>query len=188
MEISQFVKLEEIDPVFFETSYFVVPEPGAEKSYSLLVTALRRAGYVGIASVAMHRREHMIVVRPGKHGLLAHTLFYADEVRSSEEVRADPTLVAPRELEMAGLLVDALAGEFDPSKYQDTYRQNLNALIEGKLGSAGDAPREERPRGAPVIDMMQALQQSLDKLKKPVQTEKKSKGKATHRPTAKEAG
>src|SRR5207248_1932281 len=92
MEIIRSVRLSEIDTVFFETSYYVVPDRGGEKAYAILFGALHATGHVALARVGMYGREHVVIVRPGKHGMLAHTMFYTDEIRSENEFRSDVQL------------------------------------------------------------------------------------------------
>ena len=181
MDISEFVKLEEIDPLYFEASYYVTPEPGGEKPYALLFAALRQSAYVGIASIAMHRREHTVILRPGDRGLILHTMFYQDEVRSAQEFIAEPDANA-KELQMAGMLIDAMAGRFDPGKFKDPYREKLQALIDSRLENAPPEAQPAAERQTPVVDIMEALKQSLSKLKKPIaaaQTSKKASKKAS---------
>ena len=101
MEIVRSVKLSEIDPVFFETSYYVVPNRGGEKAYAILFKALRETGHVALARVGMYGREHVVIVRPGQHGILAHTMFYTDEIRFENEFRTDVQSVGPKEFELA---------------------------------------------------------------------------------------
>ena len=177
MQIAEFVRLEEIDPVYLETSYYIVPEDAAEKSYALLFAALRKTGLVALAQFAMHSREHVVMIRPGRRGLLAHTMFYASEVRAEEEFRADPALVVPKELQLAEALVGSLTSPFEPDKYRDTYKEKLEALIAGKV--AGKAP-EDRPvprKSAPVFDIAEALRKSLENVEKT----RKPAAKATRR-------
>src|ERR1700688_1341297 len=119
----EFVPQAEVDPVYLDATYYVVPERAGEKPYTLLYEALRRSGYVSIAQLTMHSREHLVLLRPGRFGLLLHTLFYSDEFRTDTE------WVAPQELELARLLVESLAARFEPAKYKDSYRENLRALI-----------------------------------------------------------
>ena len=119
----------EVDPVYLDASYYVVPEAAAEKAYTLLYEALRRSSYAALAQWTCHNREHLVLLRPGRCGLLLHTLFYADEVRARDEFRTEVEWVAPREVELAGLLVEALAARFEPGKYKDTYRENLQLGI-----------------------------------------------------------
>src|SRR4051794_16762664 len=101
MDIEEFVPLDEIDPIFFEASYYVIPEEVGEKAYSLLYEALRRTRMAAIAQVAMHSREHVVVIRSSVGGLVVHTMFYVDEVHADEEYRADVALVSKDELTLA---------------------------------------------------------------------------------------
>src|SRR5271157_1468568 len=133
MEILEFVKSSEVDPVYFESSYYMAPDEAGERPYALLYEALERTGYTGVAKITMHNREHIALFRPGPTGLMMHTMYYADEVRSVEEFRTDKTLVKEKELDLATMLIESLAAEFQPGKYRDTYRDNLRALIDAKI-------------------------------------------------------
>lgn len=167
MEILEFVKTTEVDPVFYESSYYLAPDEAGEKPYSLFFTALQQSGFVGLAKLTMHNREHIVILRPGKFGLLMHTMYYADEVRRTEEFRTDTSLVKDKEMALAMTLINTLAADFDPEKYKDTYRDNVRAMIEAKVkGEEVVAPAAPAP--AKVVDILTALQQSLDRLKKPV--------------------
>lgn len=166
MEIVEFVKTGEVDPIYFETSYFLAPDEAGEKPYALLFEALRSTGYVAVARLAMHNREHIVILRPGKHGVVLHTMYYNNEIRKVEEFRTDTTLVNPKERELAHLLIESLAAEFDPSKYQDNYRSNLLALIDAKK-SGHEVVETPAPHEAKVIDILEALKQSLAVAKKP---------------------
>ena len=166
MEILEFVKTGEVDPVYFESSYYMAPDAAGEKPYALLFDTLKRTGYVGIAKVAMHNREHIVIFRPGAHGLLMHTMYYSHEIRKVEEFRTDVSLVRDKEVELAQMLVESLAAPFEPEKYTDTFRDNLQKLIEAKVqGQEIVAPPTPEP--AKVIDIMEALRQSLNIAKKP---------------------
>src|ERR1700738_4735444 len=132
MEILEFVKSAEVDPIYFEASYYMAPDAAGEKPYALLFDTLRRTGYVGIAKVAMHNREHIVIFRPGDHGILMHTMYYSHEIRKMEEFRTDTSLVKDKEVELAQMLVESLAASFDPGKYKDMYRQNLQAMIDAQ--------------------------------------------------------
>jgi DNA end-binding protein Ku len=114
MEILEFVKAEQVDPVYLESSYYVAPDEGGEKPYALLFQALRESKYYAVAKVAMHSREHIIVLRPGAKGILSHTMFYQDEIRQVEEFRTDTSLVKDKELEMAKMLISTLEADFEP--------------------------------------------------------------------------
>lgn len=136
LAIAEFVKLEEIDPLFFDASFYAAPDRGGEKPYALLYRALAETGYAAVGSLAMHGREHATVIRPGRRGLILHTLFYANEVRADEEYAADTALVSAKELDLAKLFVRALAAKFEPAKLKDTFEERLHALIHTRAGEA----------------------------------------------------
>lgn len=181
MEILEFVKLDEVDPVYFETSYYLRPEKAGEKAYALLYRALQLSGLVAVARFAMHNREHIVILRPGKKGLICHTMFYASEVRSEEEYGADTSGLKEKELKLAQTLIDSLAARFEPEKYHDTYREQLEAMIQAKVHAKAEG---KAPAAAPaaakarVVDIAEALQKSLAALKKPPATEKRPPAKA----------
>src|SRR5499425_208086 len=127
MEVLEFVQSSEVDPIFFESSYYLAPDEAGEKPYALLFEALRKTGCVGVAKIAMHNREHIVILRPGPHGILLHTMYYRDEIRQVEEFRTDRSLVKEKELDLAMTLVKSLEAEFEPEKYKDDYRENLKA-------------------------------------------------------------
>lgn len=167
MRIIEFVRMDEIDPVYLETSYYVAPDQAGQKAYALLFEALRRSGYVALAEFAMHRREHVVVIRPGGRGLLLHTLYYETEVRKDEGIAADTSLVTDRELKLAGMLVQSLAGPFEPAKFRDKYIEKVQQLIASKVAGEQGAPEAvpERPP-AEVVDILSALRKSLDQTAK----------------------
>jgi DNA end-binding protein Ku len=169
MEILEFVKAADIDPIYYDASYFMVPEDAGKKAYELLFQTMQKSGYSAIAKVAMHQREYTVVIRPHSNGLTLHTMFYPEEVREIPEFGKDTKVqIRPQEVALAEKLVEGLAGEFDPGKYHDEYQTQLGKMIEAKkegLEVQGSAPKKL----APVIDLMQALQQSLGQIpqKKP---------------------
>jgi len=166
MEILEFVKADQVDPIYLESSYYVAPDEGGEKPYALLFQALRESKYYALAKVAMHNREHIIVLRPGAKGILSHTMYFQDEIRQVEEFRTDTSLVKDKELEMAKMLIASLEADFEPQKYHDEYRLNLQRMIEAKIEGKKivAAPTEHV---APVIDIMEALKRSLAEKRKP---------------------
>jgi len=168
MEILEFVKADQVDPIYLESSYYVAPDEGGEKPYALLFQALRESKYYALAKVAMHNREHIIVLRPGPKGILSHTMYFQDEIRQVEEFRTDTSLVKDKELEMAKMLISSLEADFEPQKYHDEYRLNLEKMIEAKIEGKKvvEAPSEHV---APVIDIMEALKRSLAEKRKPAQ-------------------
>ena len=168
MEILEFVKTDEVDPVYMESSYYLAPDEAGEKPYALLFEGLKRTGYVALAKIAMHNREHIVIIRPGANGMILHTMYYADEVRKIEEFRTDTTLIKDKELDLARTLIESLAAPFEPEKYKDAYRENLMTLIKAKVEGRElvEAPTAEKL--APVVDIMEALKMSLAQAKKPV--------------------
>jgi DNA end-binding protein Ku len=167
MEILEFVKAEEVDSVYLDSSFYVQPEDAGEKPYTLLFEALKQAGYYGIAKVCMHNREHVVVLRPGKHGLLLHTMYYKDEVRALDEFRTNPDSLKPVELTTAKSLIEALAASFEPDKYKDSYRETLRSMIDAKVQGQEVVAAPVAQDLAPVVDIMEALKASLSALKKP---------------------
>ncbi len=130
----------------------------------------RRLGWLHLARFAMHTREHVVVLRPGKKGILAHTMFFASEVRADEEFRADTNTVAPKELELAQTLIGSLAAPFQPEKYRDSYRERLESIIANKVQGQPAARTEVAAQTVPVVDIADALRRSLANLKKPPAT------------------
>jgi DNA end-binding protein Ku len=164
MDIVQFVKSEEVDPIYFEKSYYVAPEETNAKPYSLFLTALTDTGYDAIAKVAMHNREHVVLLRPSDGGLLLHTLFYPDELHAANKAQAHKAHFSEKELELAKSLVSHLSAPFQPEEFKDTYRENVERLIsEKQAGKKITTVKQQRK--APVIDLMEALKRSLQSSK-----------------------
>jgi DNA end-binding protein Ku len=115
----------------------------------------------------MHRREHVTLIRSGRYGLIAHTMFYATEVRADEEYRADTSLLKPKEIELADTLVTSLTAAFEPEKFHDSYKQKLEALIAAKVAGKATATGIPARKLAPVVDIMEALKASLSSVRKP---------------------
>jgi DNA end-binding protein Ku len=168
MEVLEFVQSAEVDPIFFESSYYLAPDEAGEKPYALLFEALNKTGCVGVAKIAMHNREHIVILRPGPHGILLHTMYYRDEIRQVEEFRTDRSLVKEKELELAMTLVQSLQASFEPEKYKDEYRENLKAMIQAKVEGKEVVETAPAVHKAPVIDILEALKMSLAQAKKPV--------------------
>jgi DNA end-binding protein Ku len=188
MEILEFVKAGEVDPVYLDSSYYMAPDEGGEKPYALLFAALKKTGYYGVAKVAMHNREHIVILRPGQHGMLLHTMYFADEVRKTDEFRTDTENIREKELALALNLVEALASDFEPQKYSDNYRDNLRKMIQAKIegNSVVETPETHI---APVIDIMEALKKSLEMRKPPaIAEESVEHPKQRRRPATRKAG
>lgn len=184
MEIVRSVRLSEIDPVFFETSYYVVPDRGGVKAYAILFEALRNTQHVALARVGMYGREHVVIVRPGEHGILAHTMFYVDEIRFENEFRANVQGVGPKELELARTFLEAIEAPFAPEEFKDVYREELQAMIAKKMSETGAAPTAQTPVAAgPVVDILEALKKSIAMARKPpaqeTQPTRKTPGRVT---------
>jgi DNA end-binding protein Ku len=162
MEIVAFVKAEQIDPIYFASSYFALPENDSEKAYAWLLKALEDKNRVAIATVTMHQREYTVFIRPREHGLTVHTMFFDNEIRRVEGYgKIDENIhLKPQEIKLAEQLVETLSEDFEPSKYHDTFQQNLKALIESKQ-KGRTFVEEPKPGRAPVIDMMEALKRSV---------------------------
>jgi len=181
MEIVRSVLLSEIDPVFFETSYYVVPDRGGEKPYAILFEALRQTQHVALARVGMYGREHVVIVRPGEHGILAHTMFYVDEIRFESEFHTNPDAVGPKELQLAKTFLEAIEAPFAPEEFKDVYREELQAKIAQKVSAAGAVPVvPTRPAAEPAVDILEALKKSITMARKPPArvTEMKSKSQS----------
>lgn len=161
MEILAFVKESEIDPLFFDSSYFVVPEQEGRKAYQLLLKTLEAAKRVGIAKVAMHQREYTVFVRPYDRGLTLHTMYFANEIREAPGYgKTEQITLKPQEVKLAEQLVEDLSEPFRLGKYHDEFQDRLKALVEAKQKGREVAAAPE-PHRAPVIDMMAALKKSL---------------------------
>jgi DNA end-binding protein Ku len=165
IEIEDFVDLSQIDPIFYESTYYLVPDRGAAKPYALLVEAMRRTNRVGIARFVLRTKQYLAAVRPMGRALAISTMLYADEVVSQEDLEGLPDAKSKpgeRELKMAEQLIGSLAADFDIGKYKDDYREQVLALLERKAEGeeiVAEAPAEE-PRGK-VVNLMDALQKSL---------------------------
>ena len=172
MEILEFVKTSEVDPVYFESSYYMIPDEAGRRPYALLTKALEESEYVAIAKLTMHNREYTVFLRPHKGGMMLHTMYYAEEVREVESFGAPDVEIKEAEIKVAHQLIEALAGEWEPEKYHDTFQDNLKKLIETKL-EGGEIQAVEQPKKlAPVVDLMAALKESLAQTKKPSASEK----------------
>lgn len=167
MEVLEFVKSNEVDPIFFDASYYLAPDEAGEKPYALLFEALRQSECVGVAKIAMHNREHIVILRPGARGITLHTMYYVDEIRQVEEFRTDTSAVKEKELELARLLIESLLAPFEPDKYKDEYRENLKAMIQAKVEGKQVVETAMPAYKAPVVDILEALKLSLAEAKKP---------------------
>ena len=161
MEILEFVKASDVDPVYFESSYYMMPEEAGRRPYALLTKALEESEYVAIAKLTMHNREYTVFVRPHKHGLMLHTMYYKEEVREVEGFGAPDVELKDAEVKVAHQLIEALAADWDPEKFHDSFQDNLKNLIQTKLEGGKIVEIEKPKKLAPVVDLMSALKQSL---------------------------
>jgi DNA end-binding protein Ku len=168
MEILEFVKLAEMDPVYFDSSYYLLPEDAGIKAYKLLMAAMEESGYGAIAKLTMHQREHIVIIRPGSKGMTLHTMFYSNEIRAVESVPTDKVEVKDQEKKLAEQLIESLAAPFDPQKYRDQYSENLRTMIAAKL-KGQEVTEVAQPHLAPVIDLMEALKKSLAQKQAPTE-------------------
>jgi DNA end-binding protein Ku len=163
MEILEFVKQDEIDPVYFESSYYLAPEEAGQKPYALLSRAMEETGYVAVAKLSMHNREYTVFLRPYEHGLMLHTMYYQDEIREAPAAidKDSHEKLKEGEVKVAHQLIEALAAEWDPTKYRDTFEENVKTLIKARM-EGGEVTSVEKPKKpAAPTDLMAALRQSL---------------------------
>jgi len=172
VDISDFVKIEEVDPIYFDKAYYLAPEEAGVKAFALLRQALQQTGRAAVAKVAIRDKENLCLVRPYQDVLSMETMFYANEIRSTEVVAADGVKVSPKELQMAVSLIENLSDSFDAERYQDEYQAALKQVIDAKVEGA-PLPEAPAERGAKVVDLMEALRASIEQTKK--------KGGATQR-------
>ena len=169
LEITEFVDLGQIDPVFFEKAYYLGPAPGGGKTYRLLAQAMKKQNKVAVARWISGHREHLVILRPFEEGLILHTMYYADEVRDFSAIDVEGGEVRDKEVALAEMLIDELTEQrFDPMAYKDTYRERVMDKIRAK--SAGQVIVSEpasAETSAEVVDIMEALRRSLEGSVKP---------------------
>ncbi|HEV2964849.1 MAG TPA: Ku protein [Candidatus Angelobacter sp.] len=161
MEILEFVKYEEIDPIYFESSYYLMPEEAGKKPYALLTRALEETEHVAIAKLAMHNREYTVFLRPYNGGLMLHTMYYQDEIRTVPDFGKNQVNLKDAEVKVAYQLIEALSAEWEPAKYYDTFENNIKKLIKARLEGKEVVAVEKPRKAAPPVDLMAALKQSL---------------------------
>jgi DNA end-binding protein Ku len=164
VEITEFVALDQIDPVFFEKGYYLGPAPGGGKTYKLLSMAMKKESKVALARWVSSNREHLVIIRPFEDGLILHTMYYADEVRDFEQIDLEDSQIKDKEIKLAEMLIEELTvDKFDPLSYKDEYRNRLLDRIKDKSkGKAIVSEEREEEKGAEVIDIMEALRRSLE--------------------------
>ena len=191
VDIEDFVDLDEIDPVYYDHPYYLVPDKGATKAYGLLLGAMKQANKVAIARVVLRSKEQLVAIRPSGDVLMMETMLFHDEVVPSHDIEDLPDgkdlKATDRELKMAQQLIDSLSSEFDPSSYQDQYREKVLELIEKKASGQEIAVQPEAPEPAKVPDLMAALEASLAAVKDDGAGKKKASPKGGKKEKAKAA-
>ena len=189
IEIEEFVDLSDIDALYWESSYYLVPDRGAAKPYALLQRAMGDAGRVAIGRVALRSKEYLAAIRPVAGGaLVLSTMLYADEVVRPESLDGLPgedVELAPRELAIAGQLIESLATAFEPERHRDAYRERLLELIRAKAEGEQVVVQPAQPEAAPVADLMAALEESLAAARR--RAEKAPASKPASKPRARRA-
>ena len=165
IEISEFVPLVKVDPVYFEKSYYLGPDKGGEKAYRLLSDAMTQAGKVALAKFVLRGKENLVLIRSAQNGLMLHTMYFADEVRNFDEIsKGESAKISGAETNLALRLIDELSSEeFKPEQYEDEYRQRVLNLVNTKAEGKEITVAEPQVHRAQVIDLMEALKESLGK-------------------------
>ena len=164
IDLSAFVKDEQIDAVYFEKSYYLEPEETGAKPFALLMRALKDKGLTAVAKIAIRNKERLCALRPYNGMLMLETLFYPDEIRVEKEAGQPAVKVSDKELQMAFSLIELMTGDFEPQSYHDEYRQALTDIIQAKLSGGEIVEAPAAPRGK-VVDLMAALKASVEAAK-----------------------
>jgi len=165
IDIQEFVPLADVDPVYFQDTHYLGPDKGGDKAYQLLAEAMRDTGMVALAQHVSRGKERLVLIRPFADGLALHTLYYADEVRAFDEVERGPkATVKAAETNLARKLIEQLAADgFTPQQYHDHWRERLQEAVDQKIAGEEVAVPAVQPAQAKVIDLMEALKQSLSR-------------------------
>jgi len=178
IEISEFVPLAKVDPLYFERSYYLGPDKGGEKAYRLLADTMTQVGKVALAKFVLRGKENLVIVRSAQNGLLMHTMYFANEVRSFDEIpKGESAKITGAETSLAVRLIDELSNEeFQPEKYEDEYAERVLNLVSKKAEGKEITLAQPQPQRGQVIDLMAALKGSLGKAreKKPAVSAKSS--------------
>jgi DNA end-binding protein Ku len=190
IEIAEFVPLAKVDPVYFERSYYLGPDKGGEKAYRLLADTMTQVGKVALAKFVLRGKENLVIVRSAQNGLLMHTMYFADEVRSFDEIpKGESAKITPAETGLAVRLIEELSSEeFAPEKYEDEYAQRVMDLVNKKAEGQEITLAQPQPARGQVIDLMAALKGSLGKAKEkkpPVSAKPAGQEKVRKRASAK---
>jgi DNA end-binding protein Ku len=185
IEIEEFVPIDKVDPVYFEKSQYLGPDKGGHKAYRLLLEAMTESGRVAVGRYSTRGRQQLVLVRPGRGGLVLHGLFYADEVRGFADIEIDEEIhLKENELDLAKQLIEQLSHEvFDPRKYEDEYRQAVLEAVDRKVAGEDVVVMPKTEQREKIIDLVAALKQSLAEKRgaepeaKPARKPAKGKGK-----------
>jgi len=184
-DITEFVPIESIDPVYFDKAYYLGPDKGGSKAYWLLAEAMKTTGRVALAKYAARGKQYLVMLRPVEGGLVMQQLLYADEVRSISEVGVEPESVKDAELKLAKMLVDQSASDaFHPEAYEDEVKKRIQEQLKRKIETGEEISAAPRPKSGEVIDLMDALRKSLAKTSSP---SRKGNGGTAERKPAKRA-
>ncbi|HEX5815628.1 MAG TPA: Ku protein, partial [Methylomirabilota bacterium] len=175
IDIAEFVPLAKVDPIYFEKTYYLGADKGGEKPYRLLADAMEKSGQVALATFVMRGKESLVLIRAAQGGLMLHTMYFADEVRAFSEVdKGESARIKEGELDLAIKLIDGLAVEdFDPARYKDAYRERVMELLNRKAEGQELTPAPPAAKRRQVIDLMEALKESLATRKPPARVGKK---------------
>jgi DNA end-binding protein Ku len=175
IDIAEFVPLAKVDPIYFEKTYYLGADKGGEKPYRLLADAMEKSGQVALATFVMRGKESLVLIRAAQGGLMLHTMYFADEVRTFSEVdKGESARIKEGELDLAIKLIDGLAVEdFDPARYEDAYRERVMELLNRKAEGQELTPAPPAAKRRQVIDLMEALKESLATRKPPAKVGKK---------------
>src|SRR5438034_3590981 len=194
IDIAEFLPLSTVDPIYFEKTYYLGPDKGGEKAYRLLTDAMAKSGRVAVATFVMRGKESLVLIRPSSDGLMLHTMFFSDEVRSFGEIdKGEGAKIRPGEMDLAQQLIDGLSNDdFKPENYQDSYRMRVLQLIESKVEGKEITVAAPEAARAQVIDLMDALKESLakrvpDGKKPPAKAPRRVEPAAEARPASKRA-
>jgi DNA end-binding protein Ku len=164
MDIQQFVKLDDVDPIYFQTSYYTVAEEPGRRAYSLMLQGMKQMKLGAIAKLTLHQREQVVMIRPYDKGLVLHTLYYPEEVREVAEYGENEEIKPLKaEVDLAEQFMKQLTGKFDPEQYKDEYHTRVEELVQSKeAGLAAKSAKQPKKRLAPVINLMDALKKSME--------------------------
>lgn len=161
LEVTEFVDSSDVDPVFFEMSYHIVPDVAGQKAYSLVAAAMDKSKYVAVGKLAMHNREYTTIIRHYQGGLMLHTMYYDNEVRPQETNKMTTETPKPEEIKMAQQFFSALVAPWEPKKYKDNFREQIQNLILSKIEGKETPKKQKRQKTVPVPDILEAIKASL---------------------------